>query len=526
VLSLLMLFLLISILSSPRLSTTLDEPLHYHYGLLILEGNSNRIDDSSMPVSALNALPDHVSALLPVGLLKSVLERFFVARLVTILFSLMVAFLVFWWSHALYGFVPAIFATVLYALDPNIIAHSQLVTTDVFLAGMVALSSCLLWKFANSRSTSVGLMCAVALGLSQLVKYTALALYPLGFLALFVHDWPSIRDSYRAAGIRGLGPYAGQLGIYSAVVLISSTFIINLGFLFNRTLTPVKDYQFRSEVFRTLQASFPALDNIRVPVPYPYLQGLDWILETDRAADRFGNIYLLGHISKPQGFPGYYFVASLLKMPIATQIIVLGALIAYLRSKGRSARFFKDEIFLLLPVAFFTIYLNFFFNAQTGIRYYLVIFPLLYVFAGSLFVGWEGLRPTAKAAGVLLLLYLSASVLSYFPYYIPYFNELVLNKTQTYRFLSDSNLDWGQGTDDLARYLSEHKDAIYDPAQVEAGRLVVGGSDLVGVLESPERYAWLRDNFEPVGTVAYCYFIYQISPQEIARLCARTGYCK
>lgn len=177
-LSLLMLFLLISILSSSRLSTTLDEPLHYHYGLLILEGNSNRIDDSSMPVSALNALPDHVSALLPVGLLKSVLERFFVARLVTILFSLMVAFLVFWWSHALYGFVPAIFATVLYALDPNIIAHSQLVTTDVFLAGMVALSSCLLWKFGNSRSTSVGLMCAVALGLSQLVKYTALALYP------------------------------------------------------------------------------------------------------------------------------------------------------------------------------------------------------------------------------------------------------------------------------------------------------------------------------------------------------------
>ena len=526
VLLLLMLFLVISILSSPRISTTLDEPLHYHYGLLILDGNSNRIDDSSMPASALNALPDHISALLPVGLLRSVLERFFVARLVTILFSMMVALLVFRWSQALYGIVPAIFATVLYVLDPNVIAHSQLVTTDVFLAGMVAWSSYLLWKFANSRSRPVGLMCAVALGLSQLTKYTALALYPLGLLALIVHDWPSMRDSCRALGIRGLGRYAGRLGLYSAVVLISSTLIINLGFLFNRTLTTVKDYQFRSEAFRTLQASFPALDNIRVPVPYPYLQGLDWILETNRTADRFGNIYLLGHTSKPQGFPGYYFVASLLKMPIATQIIVLAALIAHLRRKVGSVRFFKDEIFLLLPVAFFTIYLNFFFNAQTGIRYYLVVFPLLYVFAGSLFVDWSGFGPKAKAVGVLLLVYLAASVLSYFPYYIPYFNELVLNKTQTYRFLSDSNLDWGQATDDLARYLAEHKDAIYDPAQVEAGRLVVGGSDLVGVLVSPERYAWLRDNFEPVGTVAYCYFIYQVSPQDIAELCARTGDCK
>jgi hypothetical protein len=43
--------------------------------------------------------------------------------------------LVFYWSRALHGFLPAVFSLLLYALDPNIIAHSQLVTTDIYAAG-------------------------------------------------------------------------------------------------------------------------------------------------------------------------------------------------------------------------------------------------------------------------------------------------------------------------------------------------------------------------------------------------------
>ena len=61
---------------------------------------------------------------------------------------------------------------------------------------------------------------------------------------------------------------------------------------------------------------------------------------------------------------------------------------------------------------------------------------------------------------------------------------------------------------------------------IEALALVVGGSDLVGILESPVRYEWLRDNFEPVDTIAFCYFVYRISPEETTELCSRTEYCR
>ncbi len=526
ILFLLIAFLLVTILSSPQISVTLDEPLHYHYGLFVLQGNTNRIDDSSMPVLALNAFPAYIASRLPTGPLKETLEHYFMARLVTILYSAAVAYLIFHWSRSMYGFAPAIFSTVLYILDPNIIAHSQLVTTDIFITGMTILTFYLIWKFANKRNLLNGLLCAIALGLSQLVKYTAVALFPLAVTALIIHDWPTIKNIYKERSVKKYGRYVGQLASYLLVALIITTVIINLGFRFNHTFTSIEDYRFRSSFFQSLQANLTTAKNISIPLPYPYLQGLDWMIHTNQTADRYGNIYLLGHVSKPQGFPGYYFVAFALKVPIATQILALAALGMYFLNPRRRVRFTQDEVFCLTPIAFFTIYFNFFFNAQTGIRYELVIFPLLFIFTGSLFVDWETLPRSLKAAGALAITYLAISTLSYFPHFTPYFNELVWDKRQTYKYLADSNLEWGQSTGELEQYLSQHPDAIYSPNSIEPGLLVVSGSDLVGILTRPEKYAWLRDNFKPVDTIAYAYFVYKITPEEIAKLCMTTTYCR
>jgi hypothetical protein len=213
-------------------------------------------------------------------------------------------------------------------------------------------------------------------------------------------------------------------------------------------------------------------------------------------------------------------------MPIATQVFVVAALISYFAIPSRRAGFFRDGVFFLVPFIAFTVYFNFFLNAQNGIRYYMIVFPLLYVFVGSLFADWNHLATSLRVASAVLIGYLAISVLSYFPYFTPYFNEFVWDKTQTYKYLADSNLDWGQSQGALASYLAAHPDAIYEPRSVQPGLIVVGGSDLVGILTSPEEYAWLRNNFKPVGTIAYCYFVYDISPGQIAKLCATTDYCR
>lgn len=518
---LLLLFCVLSILSVLGKTVTVDEGSHFRYGISILQGDSTRFDDSKMPISALNALPRQMSSWISEGGFHDLLNNFMVARAMTIIFSALVGWLVFYWSRSLYGFVPGLFSLLLYILDPNIIAHSQLVTTDIYAAGTIAFALYGLWRFAHRRDWPNGLLCVFALGLSQIAKYTAIALLPLFFLILFIYDLPTLARSSWPAIRTFLLSYV----IYGVVALFGVILIINLGFLFNRTLTPFGEYKFRSQLFHSLQSDYPVLRAIPVPVPYPYLEGLDWVIQRERSGQGSGNIYLLGQV-KNQGFIGYYFIASLLKTPIATQIIIGLSIASILIRKSNRRQNFLEASFLLIPVAFFVIYFNFFYNTQIGIRFYLIIFPLLFVFAGSLFQRWESFTKLQKVSAAVLIGYLAVSVFSYFPNYLPYFNEIVWDRKSAYKYLADSNLDWGQSKRDLKQYMSAYPDAIYSPERIVAGRIIVPVNFLVGVARSPKKHAWLREHFEPVETIAGAYLVYQVSPEEIESLCNSTDACK
>jgi hypothetical protein len=59
------------------------------------------------------------------------------------------------------------------------------------------------------------------------------------------------------------------------------------------------------------------------------------------------------------------------------------------------------------------------------------------------------------------------------------------------------------------------------PDKIQAGKFIVSVNNLVGTIAPPETYAWLRNNFEPVGTVAYCYLLYDISVEDVASVCSK-----
>ncbi|MCJ7434008.1 MAG: glycosyltransferase family 39 protein [Anaerolineales bacterium] len=504
----------------------MDEPNHLQYGQNILNGDSNRFDDSKMPVSAWNALPAKIASYLPEGIIKNYLEKKATARLMTTLFSMLVAFMVFHWSRKLYGFIPALISLGLYVFDPNIIAHSQLVTTDIYVTGMILFCCYWLWKFANSRKWQDGLMFAAMLGLAQLTKYTAVSLYPLCAIAQLAYDWPSLRKSYeaRAERSRSVALAAGRYVKYAVVVAVVSVVIINMGFLFNRSFTPLNQYAFRSELFKSIDLSVP------VPTPYPYLEGLDWITFKERTGVGFGRVYLLGETRQGKGFAGYYMVASLLKVPIASQIILIAALVFYFADKKRRQSFWKDEWFLLWLVLFYTIYFNFLYRAQIGIRYYLIVFPLLYIFAGKLFKGWQKISHTQKGLSFALALYLIVSVLSYYPNYLAYFNEIVWDRKMAYKYLADSNLDWGQDYYALKAHRAEHRNIVKAPEiphpLPKTRTFFVPVNQLVGVSYDPVTYQWLRENFEPAGMIAPSYLLFTITPEQMQALCDTTDYCK
>lgn len=520
-------FFLINVLSIRGKHLTTDEPSHYRYGMRIINGDSTRVNEmSKMPVSAWNALPAKVASYLPAADLKKYLEKDITARLMTTLFSLAVAVMVFHWARELYGFIPAMAALTLYVLDPNIIAHSQLITTDIYATGAIAFSAYWLWKFSVSRRWQDGLWFAIALGLAQLAKYTSVSLYPLFAIAMLVSDLPVMAERFRAAGKINIPAEAGRYMKYAFVVAGVSILIINVGFLFNRTFMPLKDYDFRSELFKSLQSKV----NFIVPTPYPYLDGFDWILYDEETSFDYGNIYLLGQTHSRDGFKGYYIIASIFKTPIPTQIILLTALAVYFTNRERRKTFLRNEWFLLWPAAFYAVYFNFFYNAQTGIRYYLVIFPLLYIFAGSLFSKWRDFTYKQRTITFTLGLYLAVSVLSYYPNYLAFFNEIVWDRKMAYKYLADSNIDWGQDINKLKEYRATNRifKAPEKPYPLKRRTtFFLSVNELTGVSTDPaSTYAWLRNNFEPTGMIAPSYLLFEMTPGQMQSLCGSTDYCR
>jgi 4-amino-4-deoxy-L-arabinose transferase-like glycosyltransferase len=514
---LLVMLVVLNIVGLTHKRLTYDEGKHYKYGMQILAGSSDRFDDSKMPFSALNAAPAKIYEGIKGGPFERILKflgKMRTGRYITIFFSLLVAIVVHRWARQLYGRAGGLLSLLLYAFCPNMLAHSRLITTDVYCAGMIVISLYFFWRFLNRGGWEAALLSSVTLGLSQLAKYTCVFLYPLFLLialavcARRVAGLPA--QNKRQAIVSGAAKFLWVSVFFGAVSLV----VINLGFGGNRTLTKFGDYQFKSRVFNLIQSEHPALKSLRVPLPYPYLEGLDWVKYNEETGKSFGAVYLFGEFKKGEGFPGYYFYVFLYKVPLGVTILLLLALLNYGRS-GHHTRFFENELFLAVPVLFFAIYFNFFYAAQIGMRYFLMVLPLLYIFCGNLFERWAVFKAGTRVLYSLLLAYVLVSVLSYTPHYLSYFNELVGDRKNAYKVLADSNIDWGENEWFLQRYQKEHPETLVNPELPVAGHIVVGVNELVGVNGGPKKFEWLRENYEPVGHIAYTYLVYNVSSDDL-----------
>ena len=504
-----------SLLSVLHKTITYDEPDHYRYGQQILEGNSDRFDDSKMPVSALNAAPAQLAEYLPPGTLRFLLSKFITARAVTTLFACLLGALLYLWSKEMYGRAAGTATLLMVAFEPNTIAHGTLVTTDLYAAFSSALTVFALWAYLRSRRPLRAFLLGLALGLGLIAKYTNVLLVPI-ILVLLGLRWLEIRTSSKAHDRdRSDRGWIGSPYTHAAIALLACLVVVNVGFLFNRTLTPLREYTFRSVPFTWLQQKAPVLGGIPVPVPYPYLEGLDWVIHLERSNfEGRGKYYLFGNLSS-EPFPGYYAVAFLFKVPLAIQAAFLVGAIRWLRRWNRSS-FFQKDMYVVAPLCIYLIYFNFVNNSQLGLRYILVAFPSYLVLAGRFAEGWDFKSVRQRLAGLILSVWLIASVLSYFPHYIPYFNELVLDRRSAYTILADSNIDWGQNGRYLEEYRRTHPEAQVSPDGPTAGLIVVRANDLVGITASPARYEWLRQCCRPIDTVGYSILVFRVSSPEAA----------
>jgi 4-amino-4-deoxy-L-arabinose transferase-like glycosyltransferase len=517
---LLAIFALLEVGSLRRMSLTADERRHYAYGWQIVNVDATRQGYSMMPFSALNALPRRLAAALDPGPLRRRLETVAFGRYATVACAILLGWLVFRWARELYGPSSGLLALTLFVFDPNILAHGGLVTTDLYAAWTITLAVWSFWRLLNHRGPGVWRVATVSaalFGLAQLAKYSAAYLVPILLLIALGHAAPDLWARARERAWRVLAGRFVTAGQYMALYVAAFLVIVNIGYWGQDTLKPLASSRFESRQFQGVQAALRSVPGLRVPVPGAYVQGMDRTLHTERAG---WNVYLLGQVGKDgvagRRFPEYYAIAWLYKVPIATQLLLLAAIVAYV-VRFRRFDFRRNEWPLACTVLFFAWYFTFVFKTQIGFRFALVVLPILFVFTGSLLHDAAAMGRRARVLVGGLLLYLVVSVLSYYPHFLAYFNELVWDRTKAYRVLADSNLDWGQNQAYLREYLRRHPEAVLEPDRPEVGTIVVSVNAYVG-LRFAERFRWVRENFEPVGHIAHGHLIFHVSPEALRRV--------
>ncbi len=500
-------FLVLGIRAIGSASPTTDEPGHYRYGHRILRGVAARWDDSKMPVSALNALPCFVSE--TTGSLLRDGDEFrgpcdwTFARLPTLVGGLALGLAIAAWSRALFGWSGALISFGLFAFDPNLLAHSTLVTTDVFGALFVLLSLRAFARWREDPGARRSALLGLAVGTAFISKYTA-AYLPIIFVVAAVlgrKAWVGRRAS------------ALKWSTGGALVALITLLVINAGFLGDDTFTSLEDQTFESPPFRDLR-KVPLLASIPLPVPRPFLEGLDRVFHRERSGGGSGNLYLQGELRAPgsEGFMTYFLVTGFFKTPIPN-LVAFSVTIVLLLKRGR-ARWSGDEVTLAAAVLIFSVYFSFFFRAQIGLRHFLVALPPLLVLAGGL--GPFLARSRGRMAVAVLGLGLSAaSVLRHGDDPLSYFNEFI-EPTLTYKIAADSNLDWGQSRARVDAYVANHPEVLRAPAKPVPGRIIVGANQLTGVV-TRKRMEWLRGSgLKPVGHVAFTHFLFDLSEAEAA----------
>lgn len=433
-------------------SVTVDEFAHLPAGLYYLKTKQFDIYHHNPPlVKTLAALPLLFSpAHLPEDIkgrwafgyafmmqnTKRYQQLFQAGRTVILMMGVVLALLIFLFAERVFGTKPALLSLFVMAVSPNMLAHANLVTTDVGCALGIFATLFALWEFFQRPSGKMLCICGIVFGMAQLTKFSALVLIPALPLLMGVH-W--------LYGKRNITPVR-MLACFAAILTIGIA-VINAGYLFKGSFDPIGTYSFRSSFFSSLQRALPS----ESPLPFPrdYLEGLDaQKYESDVSPVP---VYLLGRLSS-KGWWYYYPIALMVKTPLPV-LILFGWLVGIVFHRRMKMEALYFHVFAL---TFIALYLFLFsgFVVNLGIRYLLPIFPFVFLLAGSVI---HYIDEKQKVLVSVLSVWLAVSALMIYPHHIAYFNEAAGGAGNGHRILADSNLDWGQDLMFLKKYMDRHR---------------------------------------------------------------------
>jgi hypothetical protein len=405
-----------------------------------------------------------------------------VARWGLIPLMLLGGYVCYRWARELYGGAAGIVALVLWCLCPNVLAYGQILTADAGAAALGVTASYTFWKWLREPAWYRALVAGIVLGLAELTKTTWVVLFGL---------WPALWVLWRMGsgfGVQGLGKNRKSHDFcYQAlrliVILGLAVFIINAGYGFEGSGTPLRNYLFVSRPLTGGSDGQPVafgnrfaktcVGRMSVPLPRNYVEGIDlqW-----HDIDRGQPSYLRGRW-QDRGWWYWYLYALAVKVPLGTWGLLLMAVALRVGHRRRHAPrdelhhtecddygggkqiTWCDELALLAPAIVVLVLVS----SQTGfsryIRYVLPIFPFVFIWISSVARCVESKQWKIAIVATALLAWSVGSSLWYTPHWMSYFNELAGGPMGGAAHLIDAQVDWGQDLLYLKKWLDDHPDA-------------------------------------------------------------------
>jgi hypothetical protein len=296
---------------------------------------------------------------------------------------------------------------------------------------------------------------------------------------------------------------------------------INVVYYFNRSFIPFGDYVFESISLRNLQQTFSFLYWLPVPFPYGYVQSIDMIkahaeIGAGTPFSTLNGVYLFGELRQKSGFWYYYIVLFFYKMPIGTMLLFV-ACVPLLLKKFNVRAFTRQYMFLLIPAAFYFIILSFFNKFQIGIRHLLLIYPLMFVGLGYLFLQISKARFAVKALAAGAVVYTFISVALYYPFIIAYTNEFVGDKKMVFTKFIDSSIDYGQSDSSIAKFVANNAGYKLASPVADTGKYAVVMAQAVNnYLRNNNPYNWYQ-KLKPKGLYRYVILLYDIKEEDLIK---------
>jgi len=422
------------------------------------------------------------------------------ARRINLALGCGVVLLAGWWAFRLWNSRLAGMGACAFAVcDPNLLALSCVLSTDIGLTLFSLLACYLLWEYTAAPSRGLLIATGMALGLALGAKFSALAV------------------------IAGLGA-AGLVHVQRGGRLALPG-------------TPTETPPRRAAIEFAFRLGLIAI--ITLAATYGFIHFDQWgrglKFQLTRAEHGDGMMYLNGERSRT-GWYHYFLVLLPLKLPLG---LIAGVLLACITGAMRRAP--RATFLLVPPLVFFA--LASYSRVDLGIRVLLPILPFLYVIAAGLACGG-----CCRCAGRVLLgvcvAWAAISATRSDPFPIAYFNELAGGPRKASQYVADSNIDWGQGLPQLKAYMDANGiDAVYlsyfgtdrpeaygirfqplptygrvgepggemIPLNAPRHVLVVSVNNLLGIyLNDPDTFTWLRTR-EPTAILGGCLYVFDLT---------------